>query len=77
LQLVDILAQLINAIGDVGGALGTTGGPPTSFETFWAEVSEYVSLTGRFILAGTVGVNVSNITGVPTVDQVREVPCDR
>jgi hypothetical protein len=68
--LADILAQLINAIGDVGGALGTIGGPPTSFETFWAEVSEYVSLTGRFTLAGTVGVNVSNITGVPTVDQV-------
>jgi hypothetical protein len=68
--LADIHTQLINAIGDVGDSLGTTGGQPTPFDTFWTEVSEYVSLTGRFVLAGTVGVDVSNITGVPSVAQV-------
>lgn len=62
--------QLLNATGDVGGSLGTSGGQPTPLEQFWANVSDSVSLTGRFVLVGTVGVNVSGISGTPTQAQV-------
>jgi hypothetical protein len=58
-------------LGNAGDDAGATSGPPSKgFAGFWEDVKDYISLTGNFRLAATAGIDISNITGVPTLDQV-------
>lgn len=66
---------MINAIGDVGGGLGASGDgkPSSSFDEFWSAVNETVSFGAAVKLAATVGVNVSGINGLPSVEDVKNL----
>lgn len=67
-------AQIIKSLGNAGDSAGATSGPPSKgFAGFWEDVKDYISLKGNFRLAATAGIDFSNITGVPTLDQVRLV----